>query len=198
MSAASSSGASSSAAGQQRPRRRLVLWISLGVAVALAVLVAVLATSGPVSQQAADSPLVGKAAPGVNGPAAGGRTVSLAGSSGKWVLVNFAASWCVPCQAELPQLLLFAHQHAAAGDATILTVEYDQSDLARLRALLRDRGASWPAVDDQGAVVDYGVTGIPESYLVDPQGTVVEKLTGGVQAGQVYSVISRLSAGRSS
>lgn len=181
-----------------RPRGRLVLWISLSVGVVLAVLVAVLAMSGPASQQAAKSPLLGKAAPGVTGSGAGGGPVSLAGSSGKWVIVNFAASWCVPCQQELPQLLLFSRQHAAAGDAAILTVEYDQPDLSSLRGLLRARGASWPAVSDPGAVADYGVTGIPESYLVDPQGTVVEKLTGGVQAAQVDRLISRLSLGRSS
>ncbi len=177
------------------PRRRLVLWVSLAVAVVVAVLVAVLATSASTSQQQGKSPLIGRAAPVVSGTTAAGASASLAGLSGRWVLVNFAASWCIPCQQELPQLLLFSHQHATARDATILTVEYDQSDLGRLRSLLQSRGATWPAVQDQNAVAAYGLTGIPESYLVDPQGTVVEKLTGGVQAAPVDQVISRLSAG---
>ncbi|HET9690292.1 MAG TPA: hypothetical protein VFP61_04025, partial [Acidimicrobiales bacterium] len=54
--------------GAPRPRRRVVLWVSLAVAVLLAALLAVLATSGPAAQQQAASPLVGKAAPALAGP----------------------------------------------------------------------------------------------------------------------------------
>lgn len=179
-----------------RHRSRLVLWVSLGVAAAVAVLVAVLASSGPASQVVAQSPLVGKAAPAISGPSVtGGAPMSLAALRGKWVLVNFSASWCVPCREEMPQLLAFARSHARAGDAVILTVAYDQSDLPGLRSMLRGSHASWPSVDDGQAVVTYGIGGLPESYLVDPDGTVVAKYVGGVVATQLDAAIRRLSFG---
>jgi thiol-disulfide isomerase/thioredoxin len=136
-------------AGAPRRRRRLALWVSLGVGVIVAVLIAVLATSGQASEQLTNSPLLGKPAPELhgrallNGPPGGGQ-VRLSSYSGKWVLVNFAASWCVPCQEEMPQLLLFAKQHAS-GDATILTVQFDQSDGTNLKHFLQARSVGRPS-----------------------------------------------------
>lgn len=168
-----------------------MLWVSAGVGVVIAVLVAVLASSSPASQVTAQSPLVGRPAPAISGRAVGGTgRVTLASFSGKWVLVNFAASWCVPCRQEMPQLLAFERQHAG-GDATVLTVAYDEQDVPGLASMLKGQGATWPAVDDGSAVVDYGVGGLPESYLVDPAGTVIAKYVGGVNAAQLDSVIRR-------
>ncbi|MDQ2726753.1 MAG: TlpA family protein disulfide reductase [Actinomycetota bacterium] len=181
--------------GAGRPRRRVVLWASLAVAVVLAVLVAVLATSGPASQVNAKSPLIGKPAPAVGGPnllayAGAPPVVDLAGPPGHWVLVNFAASWCVPCQQEMPQLLTFAARHASAGDAQIITVAYQEGDQRALASYFKSRHVTWPVIDDNEAKVSYGVTGIPESYLIDPQGTVVAKLVNGVVADQLDGLIA--------
>jgi cytochrome c biogenesis protein CcmG, thiol:disulfide interchange protein DsbE len=178
----------------RRRRTRLVLWISLGTAAAVAALVAVFATSGPAGQASAGSPLIGRTAPPIQGQSiSGGKTVQLRSLAGKWVLVNFAASWCVPCRQEMPQLLSFVSAHARTGDATILTVEYDEGDIPSLASWLRSAHAGWPAVNDGQAVVDYGVSGIPESYLVDPAGTVVAKYVGGVVAAQLNAVIAKSS-----
>jgi cytochrome c biogenesis protein CcmG/thiol:disulfide interchange protein DsbE len=177
-------------------RPRLVLWISLAMAVTLAVLVTVLATSGSNGQQSASSPLIGKPAPAIDGPSIlGGPAVHLSSLAGKWVLVNFAASWCVPCRQETPQLLAFSQAHQQAGDATILTVAYDEGDVPSLAAFLRATHSTWPAVNDGQAVVDYGIGVIPESYLVDPSGTVVAKYDGPVVATQLNTVIARASGG---
>jgi cytochrome c biogenesis protein CcmG/thiol:disulfide interchange protein DsbE len=160
----------------------------------VAALVAVLATSGPAGQASAGSPLIGRKAPPIQGRSvAGGGTVQLSALAGKWVLVNFAASWCVPCRQEMPQLMSFASGHARSGDATILTVGYDEGDLGGLASWLRSAHADWPAVNDGQAVVDYGVSGLPESYLVDPAGTVVAKYVGGVVAAQLNEFIAKAS-----
>ena len=172
-------------------KRRPVMVVTLAATAILAVLVAVLATSGPASQVSAASPLVGRTAPAIKGKAVNGSgDVSLSQLSGKWVLVNFAASWCVPCQQEMPQLLDFSDQHAARGDAVVLTVAYDEQNVPSLGSFLRSWHAAWPAVDDGSAVVNYGVGGLPESYLVDPAGTVVAKYVGGVKSAQLDSVIT--------
>lgn len=170
------------------PRSRVVLWSSLGVAAVVAVLIAVMASASPSSSSS--SPLIGKPAPPVSGPSLVGSGVdSLAGLSGQWVLVNFAASWCVPCREETPQLQAFVTEHAARHDASVLTVAFDPADVAALASYLRSAHATWPAVDDPSAEVAYGVSQIPQSYLVDPQGTVVAKYFGSLTAAQVDKVI---------
>jgi cytochrome c biogenesis protein CcmG/thiol:disulfide interchange protein DsbE len=109
------------------------------------------------------------------------------------VLVNFAASWCIPCRNETPQLKAFASSHAATGNAVILAVAFDEGDKANLAAYLESQKATWPAVDDPSAEIAYGVTGIPESYLIDPSGTVVAKYVGGITAAQVNGFIDKVA-----
>jgi cytochrome c biogenesis protein CcmG/thiol:disulfide interchange protein DsbE len=173
-----------------------VRWISLGVACGVAVLVAVLATSGPASQVSEGSPLIGKRAPAIDGRSLlGTGHVELSSFSGKWVLVNFAASWCFPCRQEMPQLQAFEQQHAQTGNGVILSVAYDEGDVSNLVSYLRSQHATWPAVDDGSAVVNYGVGTIPESFLIDPQGTVVAKYVSGVVAAQLDAVMTKASGG---
>jgi cytochrome c biogenesis protein CcmG/thiol:disulfide interchange protein DsbE len=178
----------------RRGGRHAMLWIALAVGSAVAVLVAVLATSKSASQVEAASPLLGKPAPAVSGPALDGAGASLVGLRGKWVLVNFFASWCVPCRQEMPQLVRFANAHAASGDAVVLGVRFDDPDDQPLRALQVKDGATWPIVDDSRAKVGWGVAGIPESYLVDPNGTVLTRIVGGVNADDLESLLARAKA----
>lgn len=178
-----------------RPRSRVVLWTSLGVAAVIAVLIAVLAAAKPSSSGSNSSPLLGKPAPPVSGAALnGGGSYSLAQFSGQWVLVNFAASWCVPCRDETPQLQSFADEHAAGHTATVLGVAFDPSDVANLASYLRSAHTTWPAVDDPSAEVAYGVSQIPQSYLVDPRGTVVAKFLGALTDAQVDRVMAKAGA----
>ena len=178
----------------ERGRSRVVLYTSLAVAVVVAVLVAVLASSKSAGSGAASSPLVGKAAPAVSGPSlSGGGNYDLTQFRGKWVVVNFAASWCVPCRAETPQLQQFEQEHSASGNAVILGVAFDPNDVSSLASFLAKSKATWPAVNDPNAEVAYGVSAIPQSYLVDPQGTVVAKFFGGVTAAQLDGVIQKAS-----
>lgn len=176
---------------EARPRSRVVLWTSLGVAVVIAVLIAVMAAARP-SSGSSGSPLLGKPAPPVSGPALnGGGSYSLAQFRGRWVLVNFAASWCVPCRQETPQLQRFESEHAASKTAVVLGVAFDPSDVANLAAYLRNSRSDWPAVNDPSAEVAYGVSQIPQSYLVDPRGTVVAKFFGELTAAQVDGIIAK-------
>jgi cytochrome c biogenesis protein CcmG/thiol:disulfide interchange protein DsbE len=178
-----------------RRRSRVVLWSAVGTAVVLAAFIAVLASSKQSNQGSSASPLIGKPAPPVSG---GGINVpgvqSLAGFNGKWVLVNFSASWCIPCQQETPQLVAFQQEHASKGDSTILGVEFDEGDKGALASFLRSSKATWPVVDDPGAEVAYGVKGIPESFLVDPRGTVVANFFGGVTTARVDKSFNQLQS----
>lgn len=167
-----------------------MIYLAVGLA-ASGALIALLAFAEPANDQRSQSPLLGKPAPPISGTAIIGAPVSLSQLAGKWVLVNFFASWCVPCREEEPQLEAFQIEHSRRGDATILAVEFDQSDLRSAGPFLRSFGASFPAVNDPSAVVAYGVTGIPETYLVDPSGTVVAKFFGAITAAEVDHEIAR-------
>jgi thiol-disulfide isomerase/thioredoxin len=180
--------------GRTGRRRRTVLWAAIGVGVVTAVLIAVIASAQPSSQVTARSPLLGDNAPPISGPGLGGGHYSLAQFRHQWVLVNFMATWCEPCQQEMPQLLMFAKQHEAAADATVLTVVYDPTNVAQLKSFLKARGARWPAVNDPSASVSYGVTGLPSSFLVAPDGIVYAYVPGEVKAAELNSWLQQGAA----
>ncbi len=178
-------------------RTRKVLWIAVAVAVPVFLLVLVLANGEPAATRSVRSPLVGKPAPPIEGTTVDGAEASLASLEGKWVVVNFFATWCVPCRQEHPELVRFAQAHEASGDAAVLAVVY--SDNAQAVREFRDKeGGAWPMLTDpKGRVaLDYGVAGIPESFLVSPEGVVVAKLLGGVRAADLDQLLYRAKTGQ--
>jgi cytochrome c biogenesis protein CcmG/thiol:disulfide interchange protein DsbE len=181
-----------------RARPRVAPWIAGAVGVVLLAVVLVAATSKPAQDRVADSPLLGHAAPAIAGDVVSGPSQTLQALRGKYVLVNFFATWCVPCRREHPELLRFAQQHATTDDAAVMQVVYgDQA--STVRSFLRDRGGDWTVTDDPtGAIaLDWGVRGLPESYLVDPDGYVLYKITGGADADGLESVLRQAKAGES-
>jgi cytochrome c biogenesis protein CcmG/thiol:disulfide interchange protein DsbE len=173
-------------------RGRRALWIAVAVAVPVALLVAVLATRPPAATVAAKSPLVGKAAPQIDATTIDGQQVRLSDYRGKWVLVNYFATWCVPCRQEHDDLIRFQEAHDRAGDATVLAVVYDDSTQA-VREFRQEKGGTWPMLTDPSGriAIDYGVAGVPESFLVDPRGVVVAKIISSVR----FEDLERLIAG---
>jgi cytochrome c biogenesis protein CcmG/thiol:disulfide interchange protein DsbE len=137
----------------------------------------------------APSRLTGRPAPDIEGPGLDGNKVRLSGLRGRYVLVNFFATWCVPCVREHPELVRFSSRHDAAGDASVVSVVYDD-ELSDVRSFFASRGGDWPVIDNNGAKVDWGVRGVPESFLVDPDGVVLTRIVGGVTEGGLERLLA--------
>ena len=116
---------------------------------------------------------IGEAAPASPLPRLDGEgNGSLADYRGRWVLVNFWASWCLPCREEAPALERFQREHGGP-DFTVLGI--DSRDLtADGRAFVRRYGLTYPQLRDGDGdeAAEYGTTGVPENFLVDPAGRV--------------------------
>jgi cytochrome c biogenesis protein CcmG/thiol:disulfide interchange protein DsbE len=166
-----------------RGRMRLARWVACGVGLVLLALVAVLA-SRPAATQTTSSLLIGKPAPPVAGRNLTGGVSSLARLRGHWVLLNFFASWCPPCRTESPELVKFAYSRPSGQQVAVLGVVY--GDTAENAAAFEQQvGATWASVADPGEkiAISYGVDDPPQSFLIAPDGRVVDRILGGVTVG---------------
>ncbi len=162
---------------------RIARWAACGVGLAALVLVAVLA-SRPAATQTASSFLIGRPAPAVVGRNLDGGVSSLAHLRGRWVLLNFFASWGPPCRAESPELVKFAFSHPAGQQVAVLGVVYADTT-ANAASFEEQIGATWPSIVDPGEkiAISYGVDDPPQSFLIAPDGRVVDRILGGVTVG---------------
>jgi cytochrome c biogenesis protein CcmG/thiol:disulfide interchange protein DsbE len=148
-----------------------------------------------------DGIAVGDPAPDVELPRLeGGGAESIADYRGEWVLVNFWASWCVPCRDESPALQEFYDRHRDDG---VVVLGIDTQDLSGdalefVRELdltypqLRDPDADSPLSEDE-----FGATGLPESYLIDPRGDLALIRRGPVDDAYLNRFIEPLVSERS-
>lgn len=114
---------------------------------------------------------------------------------GKWVVVNYWATWCPPCREEIPQLIRFYDQHKGK-DAVVLGLNYEDISLKRLRAFVAAHAINYPVIHlGVNATLPIGpVTGFPTTYVISPQGEVVGYQLGGITAGILNTFIRHETA----
>ncbi len=175
-------------------RGPVVLAIGL---VATGGLVAVLASGFQHDPHDIASPLINKPAPDFALPTleldGSGKqaTVKLSEKRGEPVVVNFWATWCVPCQEENPTMIAVAKE--LSGKSAFYGVIYQDKPEA-IDAWLNLHGRGYPTLIDSGSqtAIAYGVYGVPETFVIDKKGIIREKFTGGVSFDGLASVVSAL------
>ena len=141
------------------------------------------------------SPLVGKPAPELALSAiGGGQNYDLMALKGTPVIVNFWATWCVPCKQE-HALLQQAATHYQ-GQVQFLGVVYQDTE-EKIKAWLGPTGSAYPTLLDVGSkgAIAFGVYGVPETFFINRTGVIVEKYAGPVSAQYLVGQIERLIKG---
>ncbi|MEZ5375525.1 MAG: TlpA disulfide reductase family protein [Acidimicrobiales bacterium] len=163
--------------------------ISIVVGVVVVAFIALLAYGGTNPTQAS-SRLVDKRVPAVQGETLAGGTYDIDSARGRWVLVNFFATWCPGCIDEHPDLVELEQYGNETGAIEVVSIVFDD-DPDKVAELFAELGGSWPVLADDGQLaVTFQIAQVPESFLVDPSGVVVAHATGGIKADDIIAVIS--------
>lgn len=182
-------------ARRARVTRRLLMFAVVGAVVAA---VAAVLDAG-IGRDPAVVPgqAVGGPAPALRGLTLDGGVFDLAAHRGSVVLMNVWASWCAPCRDEIPELDAAARALGPRGLVVVGVNTQDTPESAR-RFLAEVSGAvGYPSVDDStGRVaVDWGTFGVPESFLVDRDGTVRARMVGEVSSQWIDRFVAPLLGG---
>lgn len=173
-------------------------WMGYGLALAAVVLSVILATRFGRDPGLVESPLIGQPAPEFTLPSLDGEeTVSLTDLRGDVVVVNFFASWCLECRLEHPDLVASSDTFGPTG-VTFVQIGYQERPQDS-SAWLDDVGRSDHTLylHDPGSrtAIAYGVFGIPETFFIDQDGTVVGKIIGEADALTIGATIDAIKRG---
>lgn len=110
---------------------------------------------------------------------------------GKWLVINFWATWCAPCIHEMPELEGFYQQHKAT--AVVWGVTFEDSDRDRIVEFVERLGVSYPILGlDQDPLTGYGeVRVLPTTFLIDPEGLFQHRFEGPISAHDIIEEIDR-------
>jgi len=169
--------------------------LGAGLALALPLIVVLFANIGR-DPHSIESPLIGRPAPAFSlRPVGATEAISLAGLRGHPVVLNFWATWCIPCVEEHGTLSRAARQ--LEGDVQFLGVVYEDTE-APIADFLRQRGQAYPTLLDADGktAIAYGVYGVPETYFIDAEGTIASKFVGPLDPATLDAQLQKARGGK--
>ena len=122
-----------------------------------------------------------------------GKTRHLSDFRGKWVIVNFWATWCPPCLEEIPDLIHFHDRHADK-DAVVVGVNFEDIGRQQLQAFVDDYLISYPILLNpslESPVPAMAIPGLPTTYIVSPEGELAARQVGPVTADALEAFLAR-------
>jgi len=157
---------------------KAAILVSLAVVIAL-VLVSLLQNDSALESVKLTPTVTGIPAPEFTFPDINGRNISLSDYKGKVVLLNIWATWCPPCVYEMPSMQKLYNEFNGKN-FKILAVSIDAAGVDVVAPFMKKHKLSFPALMDPKGTIKtmYGVTGVPESYIVDKQGILIGKVIG--------------------
>ena len=176
-------------------RTRVAPFVAMAVALVLAGLFFVLVGADTGETETADTPLLNRPAPDAVGELANGDSFDLSRRKGSWVVLNFFDPECVPCVEEHPELVAFdASEQRLDNGAELVTVVF-RDDRDGVADFFAEEGGDWPVVyDDDGSIATaFGVTLVPETWVVDPNGVVRWRTINPVTSRQLAALVDQLS-----
>jgi len=148
------------------------------------------APPGSVSSGGIPAPQTGFQAPDFELVSLDGELFRLSELRGRPALVNFWASWCVPCRSEMPALERVYQKYRDQGFLILAVNATHQDDLDKARAFTAELGLSFPTLLDQSGEVSklYQVRALPSSFFIDARGVIQDVIIGGPMAEALLAI----------
>jgi thiol-disulfide isomerase/thioredoxin len=122
-----------------------------------------------------------------------GGVVDLNSYRGKWVVINYWATWCPPCLEEIPELIHFHDTHKDS-DAVVVGISMEETPIPALSSFVEENMMSYPVVPMRSDMPMIGnVPGLPTTYMIDPTGNTVAMKVGQVTSEMLESFIKNSS-----
>jgi len=162
--------------------------------VLLTVLLATSVSLSGCSLSAGETTTTRAPAPDFSGVTLEGHQVSLSDYRGTPVVIVFMASWCGPCREESPEIDRFYRENKDRAAVLAVDVSDAESDI---RAFMSENGLTFPVMlDGDSAANAYGVSAIPTTVIVDPEGRIAKRLVGGTTADALSLIVDGLAGTR--
>lgn len=172
--------------------------IKFGIVFFLTVLLLTGCDNSTTESQVSNGGLVGNVAPDFTLTDMQGQQVSLSQFRGKVVVLNFWATWCPPCREEMPSMERLYREFESQG-LVMLAVNVEANGKQMVAKFLQKTPHSFPILLDSDNIAQnaYGVFRFPESFIIDRNGVVVEKIIGGRDwmSGSIFKLINFLISG---
>jgi peroxiredoxin len=120
-----------------------------------------------------------------------GKSHRVSDNRGKWLIINFWATWCSPCIEEMPELERFYKQNKSS--AQVWGVTFEDTDKARIHQFIKQLGITYPVLGyGQDPLTGFGtVTVLPTTFVIDRQGLFLHRFEGPITAQDITEVIDQ-------